>query len=173
MKVEELKEIYEALSKLSEEEIASIFKYFIEYAHDGAEGQVLFQSGVEGVHWAQDGDKLVPQPSLSNPEETFRKAWITPWMSTNPLTVTDKNMDLEPAITESLAVVDAYAQPLYVFPVSETRTMIHSDLTTTRLNIFARVMMGQMSPEEGVAEYKAQAEALGVSTALEEMNANS
>lgn len=57
-------------SKLSEEEIASIFKYFIEYAHDGAEGQVLFQSGVEGVHWAQDGDKLVPQPSLSNPEET-------------------------------------------------------------------------------------------------------
>lgn len=160
-------------SKLSEEEIASIFKYFIEYAHDGAEGQVLFQSGVEGVHWAQDGDKLVPQPSLSNPEETFRKAWITPWMSTNPLTVTDKNMDLEPAITESLAVVDAYAQPLYVFPVSETRTMINSDLTTTRLNIFARVMMGQMSPEEGVAEYKAQAEALGVSTALEEMNANS
>ena len=94
-------------------------------------------------------------------------------MSTNPLTVTDKNMDLEPAISESLAVVDAYAQPLYVFPVSETRTMIHSDLTTTRLNIFARVMMGQMSPEEGVAEYKAQAEALGVSTALEEMNANS
>lgn len=32
--------------------------------------------------------------------------------------------------------------------------------------------MGQLTPEEGMAEYKAQAETLNVAQALEEMNAN-
>ena len=50
--------------------------------------------------------------------------------------------------------------------------MITSDLTTTRENIISRVAMGQLTPEEGMDEYKAQAETLNVAQALEEMNAN-
>ena len=46
--------------------------------------------------------------------------------------------------------------------------MITSDLTTTRENIISRVAMGQLTPEEGMAEYKAQAETLNVAQALEE-----
>ena len=66
-------------SKLSDEQVASVYKYFIEYMHDGGEGQVLFQSGVEGVHWQQSGNNIDPLPTISKPAEAFRKAWITPW----------------------------------------------------------------------------------------------
>lgn len=156
--------------KLSDEQVASIFKYFIEYAHDGGEGQVLFQSGVENLHWEQQGDKLVPLPSLSNPAEPMNKAWITPWMAPSALELTDKNMDLDPAITDSLAIANKYSQNIPVFPVSEQRTMIASDLTTAREGIISKVVMGQMTPEEGIAQYKATAESLGIDIALEQMN---
>lgn len=159
-------------SRLSDEEIASIFKYFVEYARDGGEGQVLFQNGVEGVHWEQDGDNLKFLPCLSNPEEVFRKAWIAYNQATTPMNLTDKNITDAPAITDSLAISNEYAQVTYAFPVSETRTMITAEMTTTRDNVLARVVMGQMTPEDGIAEYKAAAERLGVDKALAEMNGN-
>ena len=159
-------------SKLSDEQVASVYKYFIEYMHDGGEGQVLFQSGVEGVHWQQSGNNIDPLPTISKPAEAFRKAWITPWLALTPMTATDKNVEVSQEVTDSLAVVSANAKNISVFPVSEQRTMITSDLTTTRENIISRVAMGQLTPEEGMAEYKAQAETLNVAQALEEMNAN-
>lgn len=88
------------------------------------------------------------------------------------MTATDKNVEVSQEVTDSLAVVSANAKNISVFPVSEQRTMITSDLTTTRENIISRVAMGQLTPEEGMAEYKAQAETLNVAQALEEMNAN-
>ncbi len=33
-----------------------VFKYLIEYSHDGGEGELLFTSGVEGYHWRQNSD---------------------------------------------------------------------------------------------------------------------
>jgi putative aldouronate transport system substrate-binding protein len=158
-------------SKLSDDEIASVFKYFIGYSHDGGEGQVLFQSGVEGVHWEQQGNKLVPLPEISNPENPLYKCFITPWVSISPLELTDKAMDLDDALTASQAVADQYAVNTPVFPVSETRTMIASDLTTARENVIAKVVMGQESPADGMAEYKAQAQSLGIDQVLTEMNA--
>lgn len=157
-------------SKLSPDQVASVFKYFIEYAHDGGEGQVLFQSGVKGLHWEQQGDKLVPLPSLSNPAEPINKVWCTPWMAVTELELTDKKMDLDPAVTDSLAIANQYSQNISVFPVSEQRTMIASDLTTAREGIISKVVMGQMTPEEGMAQYKATAESLGIDIALEQMN---
>ena len=153
-----------------DEEAVSIFKHFFEYMHDGGEGQVLFQSGVENLHWKQEGDKLVPLPTLSNPEETFRKAWITPWMSINPLEVTDKNLDLDQSVIDSLEVTNTYAQQKDIYPVSETLTKIKSDLTLVKENVIASVVMGTMSVEEGLNKYKEEANMLGADKIVEEMN---
>ena len=153
-----------------DEEAVSIFKHFFEYMHDGGEGQVLFQSGVENLHWKQEGDKLVPLPTLSNPEETFRKAWITPWMSINPLEVTDKNLDLDQSVIDSLEVTNTYAIQKDIYPVSETLTKIKSDLTLVKENVIASVVMGTMSVEEGLNKYKEEANMLGADKIVEEMN---
>lgn len=79
-------------------------------------GQVLFQSGVEGLHWKQEGNNLVPLPTLSNPEETLKKAWITPWMAIAPLDVTDKNIELDPAVTDSLEVLEKFGVQKNAYP---------------------------------------------------------
>ena len=128
---------------------------------------------------------LIDQEAITNTTSSCRDEWYAGTVGCFPywgglwgqtlterLQQNDKNVELSQAVTDSLAVVSANAKNISVFPVSEQRTMITSDLTTTRENIISRVAMGQLTPEEGMAEYKAQAETLNVAQALEEMNAN-
>lgn len=134
------------------------------------DAEVIALPPIEGATYLYSAPSV--QVISSKPAEAFRKAWITPWLALTPMTATDKNVEVSQEVTDSLAVVSANAKNISVFPVSEQRTMITSDLTTTRENIISRVAMGQLTPEEGMAEYKAQAETLNVAQALEEMNAN-
>ncbi len=157
-------------NKLDDDRAASIFKYFIEYSHDGGEGQVLFQSGVENLHWKQEGNNLVPLPSLSKPEEPLKKAWITPWMCISPLEVTDKNQELSDACKDSLAVINKFGVQKTAFPVSDTLNRINADLKAIREEILAKVLVGDMTVEEGMAKYKENAEMLNVQKVLDELN---
>lgn len=159
-------------SKVSDEKAAQIFKYFIEYMHDGGEGQVLFQSGVEGVHWEQDGNNVKPLPNLADPSAVTTSVWITPWLAISPLEVTDKNTEKADAVTNSLAITDASASQVAVTPVSETLNKITSDLELEKADILAKVVMGEMTVEEGVAAYKEVAEELNVEQVLKELNGN-
>lgn len=162
--------VYCISSKLDDDKIASIYKYFLEYMYDGGEGQVLFQSGVENVHWKQDGNNLIQLPTLSDPNETFKKAWITPWLAIAPLELTDKNIELDKAVTDSLAVLDKSGVQKVAFPVSETLNSITSDLTAIREEILAKVVTGEMSVEDGMAKYRSESEMLNVAQVLKEMN---
>ncbi len=157
-------------SKVSEEKAEQIFKYFFEYMHDGGEGQVLFQSGVEGVHWEQDGDNVKPLPNLADPSAVTTSVWITPWLAITPLEVTDKNTEKADAVTNSLAITDQYAHQVAITPVSETLNKITSDLELEKADILAKVVMGEMTVEEGMAKYKEIAEELNVEQVLKELN---
>lgn len=159
-------------SKVSDEKAAQIFKYFLEYMHDGGEGQVLFQSGVEGVHWEQDGNNVKPLPNLADPSAVTTSVWVTPWLAISPLEVTDKNTEKADAVTNSLAITDASADQVAVTPVSDTLNKITSDLELEKADILAKVVMGEMTVEEGVAAYKEVAEELNVEQVLKELNGN-
>lgn len=159
-------------SKVSEEKAAQIFKYFIEYMHDGGEGQVLFQSGVEGVHWEQDGNFVKPLPNLADPSAVTVSVWITPWLSITPLEVTDKQSNIADAVKNSLAITDATAHQVAITPVSDTLNRITSDLELEKADILAKVVMGEMTVEQGVAAYKEVADQLGVDQVLKELNGN-
>lgn len=159
-------------SKVSDEKAEQIFKYFIEYMHDGGEGQVLFQSGVEGVHWEQDGNNVKPLPNLADPSAVTTSVWITPWLAISPLEVTDKNTETSDAVKNSLAITDATAVQVAVTPVSETLNKITSDLELEKADILAKVVMGEMTVEQGVAAYKEVAEELNVEQVLKELNGN-
>lgn len=158
-------------ANLSEEKIASIFKYMFEFMNDGGEGQVLFQSGVEDLHWKQEGNKLIPLPTLDNPDEVIQKVWSAPYLSIRPLKVTDKELDLEPMIVDSLDIMNEYGQQKYMYPVSAAFTKIKSDLTLLRQEVIAKVVMGDMTVEEGIKKYKSESEMLNITKVLEEMNA--
>lgn len=157
-------------SEVSDEKAQQIFRYFLEYMHDGGEGQVLFQSGVEGVHWEQDGDKVKPLPNLSDSSTVTTSVWITPWLSLTPLELTDKITEKADAVTNSLAITDAVAVQTPITPVSETLNKITSDLELEKADILAKVVMGEMTVEQGVAAYKEVAEELNVQKVLDELN---
>ena len=157
-------------SDVSEEKQKQIFKYFFDYMHDGKEGQVLFESGVEGLHWEQSGEYRKPLPTLSNPDEVLNKAWITPWMSISPMELTDKKVELKEAVSYSLGVLDKFAKQKPGFPVSDTLNKIVSDLTLVREEILAKVVMGDMTVEEGIAMYEKEAKELNVEQVLKEFN---
>lgn len=140
--------------------------------HDGGEGQVLFQSGVEGVHWEQDGNNIKPLPNLADPSAVTTSIWITPWLSITPLEVTDKNSVIADAVKNSLAITDATAHQVAVTPVSETLNRITSDLELEKADILAKVVMGEMTVEQGVAAYQEVAEELNVDKVLKELNGN-
>ncbi len=159
-------------SKVSDEKAEQIFKYFIEYMHDGGEGQVLFQSGVEGVHWEQDGNNVKPLPNLADPSAVTTSVWITPWLAISPLEVTDKNTEKADAVTNSLAITDAMATQVPITPVSETLNKITSELELEKADILAKVVMGEMTVEDGMAKYKEVAEELNVEKVLQELNGN-
>lgn len=159
-------------SKVSDEKAEQIFKYFLEYMHDGGEGQVLFQSGVEGVHWEQDGNNVKPLPNLADPSAVTTSVWITPWLAISPLEVTDKNTEKADAVTNSLAITDATASQVPITPVSETLNKITSELELEKADILAKVVMGEMTVEDGMAKYKEVAEELNVEKVLQELNGN-
>lgn len=154
---------------LSEEEVAQVFKYFIAYQHDGGEGQVLFEFGVEGVHWEQDGDNVKMLPSLSDPNTILNKAYILPSSRLTPLNEDNKNMNYVDAYVDSLkATENAKSQNFQ--PASPTYTLISADLIVARDSCVAEIVTGNISVEEGLANYAATAAALNLDQALAEMN---
>lgn len=155
---------------VSDEKAEQIFKYFLEYMHDGGEGQLLFQSGVEGVHWEQDGDTVKPLPNLADPSAVTTSVWITPWLSLTPMELTDKKVAQADAVVNSLAITDAVAVQTPITPVSETLNKITSDLELEKADILAKVVMGEMTVDQAVASYKEVAEELNVQKVLNELN---
>jgi len=162
--------IYCINGRLPQDQVVSIFNYFLLYMNDGGEGQVLFQNGVEGLHWEQDGEYIKQLPTLSNAEETLQKAWITPWLGIAPMIAEDKKVEIAQPVSDSLAIINEYGRKKQVYPVSTTLTKIKADLQALKEEVVAKVIMGDMTVEEGMNRYRTESEMLNVSKVLEEMN---
>lgn len=153
------------------ENIEGAFKYFIEYMHDGGEGQVLFQSGVENVHWKQEGNNLVQLPKLSKPEEVCEKAFISPFYAITPLKEDNKTIDYDARVQSSIDILKADDYQMSITPLSKSYAKMSSDLIAIKSATIAEIVMGKVSVEDGLNKYRADAENLGIATVIEEMNA--
>lgn len=150
--------------------IDGAFKYFIEYMHDGGQGQVLFQHGVENLHWKQDGNNLVALPKPSKKEETMEKSFISPYSAPTKLTLTDKEFKVDERITKTLDTLNKNGTQQVAQPVSKKLTKINSDLTALKAQTISKVVMGNMTVEDGMKTYLAESKNLGMDEVLEEMN---
>ncbi len=157
-------------SARNKDQVAQIFKYFMEYKNDGGEGQVLFQSGVENLHWKQDGNNLVPLPTIPNPKEVQLKAFVDPALSVTPLKVTNKQLAHSDGFNKSYDDLNANYVQIPILPVSRKYTKVSSDLKLLRQEVLAKVVMGVMSVEDGMKKYRTDAESLGVADILKEFN---
>jgi len=152
--------------------IEGVFKYFVQYMHDGGEGQALFEYGVEGVHWKQDGDYVAMLPSLNKPTEKTDKSFITSYVSLTPMKDKTKNVKLDERINTSNAILKKDGVQQLARPVSKKLTKIEADLKKLKAKVIAQVVMGKSTPDDGMKTYAAEAKNLGVDEVVTEMNSS-
>lgn len=153
--------------------VAGVFKYIVQYMNDGGEGQALFDYGVENLHWKQDGDHVTMLPQLSKPKELVDKAFITSYCSLMPMKDTTKNVVLDKRITLSNSILSKDGVQQKAQPVSKKLTKITADLTQLKSKIISKVVMGDISVDEGMNTYITESKNLGIEDVVKEMNTKS
>lgn len=157
-----------------------VFKYFIEYSHDGGEGQMLFTHGVEdgkcasGLvgHWAYTDETKTKAEALGyreNEAKPVEKSFYAPELS-----ITDWN--------DFVGYDDTYKPSLEIFqknsviesiPISnDTINDENPELDTIRREVVSSVVLGKMTPKEGIADFEKRA-ASQISLILESLNGES
>jgi len=150
--------------------IEGVFKYLLQYMHDGGEGQALFQYGVEGTHWKQDGDHITMLPKLDKPSELTDKSFITSFSALSPMKDTTKEVKLDDRINTSNDLLKKSGAQQPARAVSKKLSKINGDLTKLKAKIIAQVVMGNVSPDEGLKTYTSESKNLGIDEVIKEMN---
>jgi putative aldouronate transport system substrate-binding protein len=150
--------------------VAGVFKYFIQYMHDGGEGQVLFENGVEGVHWKQDGDHATMLPNPQNPKEALPGAYNPAYARLTPMKDKTKSVVYDERVTKSLELLKKYGEQQIPQPTSKKLTKINGDLIKLKAKTIASIVMGKTSIDEGLKTYATEAKNLGIDEVLKEMN---
>ncbi len=153
----------------SEEQTAFLFKNFIEYSHDGGEGQMLFTHGVEGVHYEYTNDDKTEAeqlPCLSDPSTLFEKSFYEAALS---ITEFDDPIAIDERITDSLDVFDADSK-IYDVPTITTVVAVQlPDVEVAKRQLVANVVVEGKNVDEAIEEYKAATESQRTAI-LEDLN---
>ncbi len=146
-----------------------VFKYLVEFMHDGAEGQKLFTFGVEGVHYEVKDGKIEMMPRISDPKKPLAKTYHSPELQLNPFTI-DIDPNLDPLITGSLKIFMDNAKQQQLIPESATWAKRAGDIRKLKEEIIAKTMISEYSIDDGLALYATKSKELGMDKVLEEIN---
>ncbi|KGE72765.1 extracellular solute-binding protein [Spirochaeta lutea] len=146
----------------------AVFDNIIGHMWDKGDGQVLWTYGIQGLHWDLDdagNPYMLPQPS--NPERPFNKTYIDPYLPLN---------DFEPMIPQqpkerlSIEIHNEDSVSLRLVQGGDVYTKNIGDLNTAKQELFAQIVTGEITIDQGLAEYQRRANALQISTILAELN---
>lgn len=144
-----------------------IFKWFIEYIHDGGKGQMLFTHGVEGVHYKIENNKYTVLPFKVNSSIKFDTAYINAELNLTPW---NDPIEQDPRVTESININMANAVQLKLLPQSNTYLKHASELSKLKEDIISRIMTGEITIDAGLGLYSSKAATLEISKILSEFN---
>lgn len=148
----------------------SVFKYFIEYAADRQEGSLLFQHGVEGIHYYLDEGKVTAMKKNPDKEEVFEKAFISPILTTTSIQLPSYKFEIDGSTQNSLDIFYSNCKEDYILPKSAKLTEIREELIQLKEQTIVAIITGELEIEEGLEQYRIKAEALGIKNVLEELN---
>jgi putative aldouronate transport system substrate-binding protein len=128
-----------------------VFKYLIEYMHDGDKGEMLFSRGVENVHYKVSDGKTTMLPLLSNPAALFNSSFFDP-----ALTISEFKdpVALDPRVISSTKILNENPRMAMLVPPSDSYSKNGTDLTLSRKEIISKIVIGQMTVDEGLDKYK-------------------
>lgn len=137
-----------------------VFKYFIEYMHDGGDGQILFTVGTEGRNWEKTSKGI----------ETIKndKAYYTPELSM--LKEDNLNIYIDPIVENATKILMEnsvrYPQPV----INKEIGSMLPDVVVLRREIIEEIVTNpDVSVEAGLESYEKQAGAM-VDSMLEKLN---
>ncbi|MEN8905616.1 MAG: extracellular solute-binding protein [Clostridiales bacterium] len=147
-----------------------VFKYLLEYMHDGGEGQTLFCFGAEDTHWEKGSDgKTVMKPQLNNPEQLLDKVWFSADNTILPFN-DDPIVPVDPKIEEVVSVFNEKYEQLSIFPASKAYTQNYGSIDKLRVEVASEVIIGKLSPADGIKKYKTESEKLQIEQILTDFN---
>lgn len=146
-----------------------VFKYFIETMLDGGDTEFLWTYGVEGTHWSMAAEEVCGNTyeegqfhGLENLEKEgtqYTKAHIDPALAIVPLTNSTIPDPMEEAMApEAKASAQLFNDKSHVADLiisTDEMSQYNGDLTTLKNEIVAKVAMGEMTVEEGMAKFEA------------------
>ncbi len=144
-----------------------LFDKFINTMLDKGAGQTLFTHGIEGTHYQKTADGYAILPEPANPDRPFDKAFSDPTLVMNNWTPLVDSADL---IELSKKNHSENAIQLKLPEGGEVYMKRVGDILTLKQEIFAEIIIGEYTAAEGIEIYKAQAQKLGLSTMLNELN---
>ncbi|HYH02630.1 MAG TPA: extracellular solute-binding protein [Bacillota bacterium] len=148
-----------------------IFKYFIEFSHDGNKGQMLFTHGVEGVHWSVKDGKKVQLPSLDNPALPNPKSYNDPALQIVPWVNGKAPIELDERIENSRKLfAGKYTNDVFqVF--TDSRRRIEDPLNNAKNEALVKSITGSKTVDQALADYRKRYMELKVDHVLEDINA--
>lgn len=138
-----------------------VFEYFVSKILDGGDVQMLWQYGVEGVHyeWNEDHTAITGLPTEATKDsekvtKTSKNLFeanlkIGNFSGVDPYTPADEVID------ESFQLFDENCTPAYKINSSDVYESYKADLWDEKDKLIAAAVKGEMTPEEAIAEYTA------------------
>ncbi len=137
-----------------------IFKYMVEYSHDGGEGEMLFTRGVEGVNYEVKADgTAVALPDPENDKILYPKAFYSPELG---ITKTFEDpIPLDEKVVNSLNILSENSINALLPVTNEAVAQSLPDLNAIRdLAIANAVTSKDMTVEQALAQYEKDGRAL-------------
>lgn len=150
-----------------------VFKYFIETMMDGGDTEFLWTYGVEGVHWSQSAGTVLEGTenektyedgqfhmleSLEVAGTLYTKAHIDPALAVVPLTTSTIPDPIEESMAEeakvSSEIFNANCVTADLVLSTNEMSQYNGDLTTLKNEIIAKVTMGELTVDEGMAKFE-------------------
>ncbi|MBO5282858.1 MAG: hypothetical protein J6B43_07025 [Lachnospiraceae bacterium] len=139
-----------------------VFEYFIDKILDGGEVQMLWQYGVEGVHyvWNEDGTTitgLATQATAGSEKEAkTTKNLFEANLKLGEFSGVDPYVAVDPVIDESFELFNNNSTPAPKINSSDVYQAYSSDLWDEKDKLIAAVAKGEMTGEEAIAQYNAE-----------------
>ena len=119
------------------------------------EVQMLWQYGVEGVHYTNNGDgTCTALPYKEDPEKLVEKAFYAPELT---ISEWEDPIELDQRVSDSLEVFRSDREFAKVPPASDVVTKNLANLNVVKGQVMANVIHGNITPEQGIAKYNEEA----------------
>ncbi len=141
---------------------AGVFKYLIEYSHDGGDGQMLFTNGIENYHWRKISDTKTERIMDHEVDAIYLKTDLSINNFEDP-------MPKDPKIEEGLKMFYETSELAPIPVASKEVGSLFSEIDIIRREIIESIVTTDMTVDEGFAEYNTRASKL-VARVLNNLN---